>query len=287
MSAAVDPELLQIVEQMILRGLSSAQIVAACAAGLPLGGRKQAISERRAQRYIHLVEQKVAQDGGRETAMLLDISRRAAKQGKFSAAAAAVAAMGRLKQRGKVEDGGLLSLRAFARHRKEAGLSGGSLRAVQVAIQTGRLARSVVLDSKGEKKISDAAAADAEWAASTNEDRVPLSGPTAPAVEGDSFTPLSAARARKAAAEAEVAELELAERRGQLVRADEVEARLVRVFVNCRTKLLDVPSRAFERDPSLSEDQVALVDSLIHEALEDLAVGGVPGEGQPPGVVSG
>lgn len=71
-----------------------------------------------------------------------------------------------------------LGLRAYARHRQEAGLAGGTLRAVQVAIATGRLSRSLTPDKK---RIASAVAADAEWERTTNSNRVPLTGTTSPA----------------------------------------------------------------------------------------------------------
>lgn len=69
-----------------------------------------------------------------------------------------------------------------------------------------------------------------------------------------------------------MAEIELAEKRGELVAANEVEGRLVSVFSTCKTKLLGVPSRARQQDPGLSAGQISTIDRLIREALEDLAV---------------
>lgn len=157
-----------------------------------------------------------------------------------------------------------ISLREYARHRKEAGLAGGTHHAVQVAIESGRLAKSVTPDGK----IVSAEAADAEWAATTHVDRVPLSGPTA---AGALAPDLAESRARREAAEASLAEIELWERRGELVLAGDVEAKLVNVFSHCKTKLLAVPARARQRDPDLTDAQVELFELLIREALEDLA----------------
>lgn len=158
-----------------------------------------------------------------------------------------------------------MGLREYARHRKAAGLAGGTLRAVQVAIRDGRLSKSLTRDRK---RIASAAAADREWEATTQADRVPLSGPTAPAEPPPS---LMESRARREAAEAELAEIELAEKRRELVPAKDVESRLVNVFAQCKTKLLGVPSRARQRDPALTGEQVSLIEALIREALEELA----------------
>jgi phage terminase Nu1 subunit (DNA packaging protein) len=149
------------------------------------------------------------------------------------------------------------SLRAYARHR------GVSLAAVQAAIRAGRLRASLTPDGK----IADAELADAEWEATTYSDRRPLTGPTS----GDPAPDLGEARARKEAALAEMAEMDLAERRGELVPARNVEAALLAAIMRCKTKLLGVPSRARQQDPGLTAAQVALFDDLIREAMEDLA----------------
>ncbi len=156
-----------------------------------------------------------------------------------------------------------LSLRAYARHRKANGLAGGTLRAVQVAIRDGRLSKSIV-----DGKVSSAAAADAEWGSTTQIDRIPMTGPTA---AGTPPPDLAESRARREAAEAALAEIELAEKRGELVLASDVEAKLVNVFAQCKTKLLAVPSRVRQRDPALTGPQVDLIEAAIREALDDLS----------------
>jgi hypothetical protein len=64
------------------------------------------------------------------------------------------------------------SQRSYANHRKEAGLPGGTLRAVQQAIKTGRLYASVVIIA-GVPKLRDFDHADREWLASTDPGRYP------------------------------------------------------------------------------------------------------------------
>ena len=161
-----------------------------------------------------------------------------------------------------------LSLSAYARHRRASGLTGGTLRAVQVAIQGGRLRTSLTEDGR----IRDASEADAEWLANTHSNRVPHTGPTSP--NGVAAPPeLGESRKRKEAALAELAEIELAEKRGDLVLARDVEARLVNVFSSCKVKLLGIAARARQRDPSLTAAQIAMLDALVREALEDLAGG--------------
>lgn len=157
-----------------------------------------------------------------------------------------------------------LSLRAYSRHRKAKGLAGGTLYAVQVAIDSGRLRKSLTADGQ----VASAAAADAEWEKTTKAEHIPHSGPSA---AGTPPPDLQESRARREAAEASLAEIELAEKRRELIPSKDVESRLVNVFAQCRTKLLGVPARARQRDPALSGQQIELIEELLREALDDLA----------------
>jgi len=158
-----------------------------------------------------------------------------------------------------------ISQRAYARHR------GCDPKAVRVAIAEGRLPPAVL--SPDGKKILSAELADAAWAASTHADMVPGSGPTAPAAIATAAAahPLAEHRARHAAAAATIAELELAEKRGQLVRVEDVEATWSDVVIILRTKLLGLAARARVRDPSIPKKYVTLIDTLVREALTELA----------------
>jgi hypothetical protein len=129
-----------------------------------------------------------------------------------------------------------MGLREYARHRAELGLSGTTHQAVREAIRSGRLVRAIA----GGK--INAAIADEEWKGATLEDRVPITGPAARKPRDDDDLPdgipaLHESRARREAAEAALAEIELAEKRGELVLAGDVEARLVNVFSSCKKKL--------------------------------------------------
>jgi hypothetical protein len=164
-----------------------------------------------------------------------------------------------------------LSLRAYARHRKAAGLTGGTHRAVQVAIAEGRLLRSLTADRR---QIRSAALADAEWAATTNEDRIPITGPTSDAGrETAKASDLQKHRARREAALADLAELEVAEKRNDLVSVAEARAVMVDKFTVVKTLLLAVPSKLRQRDTSFTHPQLALADELIRETLTELADG--------------
>lgn len=151
-------------------------------------------------------------------------------------------------------------------------------RAVRVAIRDGRVPRELLT---ADGKIRDADAAAAAWKANTLSDRVPLTGPTAPSkpIAPDVDEPsLLEVRSRHELAKAQLAEIDLAERRAELVLVAELDVRLTSLFASCKTKLLGIPSRARQADPKLTAPQVALIESLVREALEDLAEGKVEAE---------
>lgn len=163
-----------------------------------------------------------------------------------------------------------VSLRAYARHRKAAGLDGGTLNAVQQARDAGRIPPECF--TRG-GKIRDVTAADAAWKAVTYSKNIPLTGPTAPKrVNGSVIedSPVKA-RIRLDLAKAELAEMELKRKRGELVRVDEVDSRLTGIFSACKTQILSVPSRLRQQDPSLTNEQIDLLESVLREALAALA----------------
>ena len=80
-------------------------------------------------------------------------------------------------------------------------------------------------------------------------------------------------RARKIAAEAEMAEIELREKKGQLIPASEVVDSWAEIVGACRSKLLAVPAKiapvvAVEDNPAVCKQ---IVEEQIGEALYELA----------------
>lgn len=149
--------------------------------------------------------------------------------------------------------------------------------AIQKAIKTGRLTRSVVWVD-GTPKIADADQADAELEANT---RPRIDRPERTDADGTVEQSYNRSRAEREAAlarldahRADLAAIELEEKRGSVVAVEVVEARLTSVFSACRSKLLGVPTRARQRDPGLTPAQVALIEELVREALEDLSSDG-------------
>lgn len=184
-----------------------------------------------------------------------------------------------------------LSLRAYAGHRKGRGLPGGTLKSVQRAIAGGRLVDSLVTVD-GVKRIADPDQADREWAANTDLSRAPASAfPTEthlePQPHGGSLKrtvaidedereedddPLTVARwsAEEKQWRAKMAELRYRERAGELVNAAEMQAVMADDYSMVRTKILGLPSKAKQRLPHLSLDDLATLEDIVREALEDL-----------------
>jgi hypothetical protein len=177
-----------------------------------------------------------------------------------------------------------LSLSAYAKRR------GVSHVAVSKAITAGRLSASVVRDERGAPKIADPELADREWAANTRPridhategpaeqepPRARRAAPSAASEEGARPKPpdYNESRARRESALADMAEIEVAERRGELVPVNEARADVVSRFTVVRTRLLGVPSRVAQRLPHLAGEVVPILDELLREALEELAVDG-------------
>jgi phage terminase Nu1 subunit (DNA packaging protein) len=164
-----------------------------------------------------------------------------------------------------------LSLRKYALHR------GVSHTAVQRAIESGRLSGSVVAVN-GVPKIRNLATADAEWHANTRATIAAMAQPVPPPddpVEAPAHKPpdLQDSRARLEAARASLAELDLAERRRELVPASEIAAKYEDVVTSAKTKLLGLASRVKQRMPHVVEADIRSIDDLVREALESLADG--------------
>jgi hypothetical protein len=80
-------------------------------------------------------------------------------------------------------------------------------------------------------------------------------------------------RTQKMAAEAQIAEIELAKVRGELVTAEEVVTAWIDVVGAVKAKLLSIPTKAA---PILANEESAggcqiILEDLINEALEELA----------------
>ena len=163
----------------------------------------------------------------------------------------------------------LMGYREYAANRKSRGLVGSSLRAVQKAIETGRI--TTVADDKGRKMI-DPEVADIQWTRNTDPDQsaranvgrdpAPSSaappGTDSPTQDGHSSSGQGSAywdaRTRREQAEAEKAEIQLKELNGELVKRDAVHRAAYEAGRLLRDMILAIPG-------TVASDLAALVDS--------------------------
>lgn len=145
--------------------------------------------------------------------------------------------------------------------------------------ENGRLRGCLVYDQNGTAKIADLDAAVAAWHSRGDYTDAPQRGAAAsmPVDNDDDGTPtLQNAAARAKHWEAETKELEYRKKAGELVRAADIESRLVNVITHCKTRLLAIPSRAKQELPQLTLKDLEVLEGLIREALEDLTGGAAP-----------
>lgn len=189
-----------------------------------------------------------------------------------------------------------------------AKLRGVTPKAVSKAVAAGRLVASVGRSDRGQPVILDPAVADREWEVNTRRraDYTPPGAITNPlatgpplgetatsvtscndsgAIAGDvrprghrdvvpynvSRDQRAAADARRASVMADLAELELEEKRGALVSADTARADVIAAYSLVKTRLLAVPSAVGQRLPDLALVVVPVVEELVREALAELA----------------
>jgi hypothetical protein len=94
---------------------------------------------------------------------------------------------------------------------------------------------------------------------------------------------LAEASAQEKRWKAKTAELDYRERAGELVSAADVATRTGNLFTLCRTRLLGVPSKAKALLPHLTLQDIARLEDLLRESLEELASGGAGSASAAPG----
>lgn len=153
------------------------------------------------------------------------------------------------KAKRPVRTAGGLSIRGYAEHRRKLNLPGGNDNSVRKALENGRISRNRYgrIDPKQ---------ADVDWIANTDPARAPASN----------GIPYAQARARREAAEAALKELELHERQGRLLAADDVRRKTFALFRIVRERVLAVPSRIV-----LPKDQELALLAELRLALEEAA----------------
>ncbi|WNG45270.1 hypothetical protein F0U60_15000 [Archangium minus] len=152
------------------------------------------------------------------------------------------------------------SLRSVARQ------LGVSLSSLQAAIASGRVTTTP------DGKIADVETARAEWIRNTRSEYgpAPLAERRA-ALEAPEGESRAEALRRRAIADADLKELELQERKGELVEVVGVAAEIQDMITRCRIRLLGIPTRARQVLPHLTAKDVGTLENLVREALEELA----------------
>jgi hypothetical protein len=173
----------------------------------------------------------------------------------------------------------LISIRAYARHR------GVVMSAVQYAIKTGRV--KLHTDANGKKGINQEEA-DQDWLGSTESGGLrrgrPVQGikgqkeePKQEAPEpqeplGQKKPSFMDAKTATQVATAEIMRLQLLEKRGQLVKADDVRSEAFRVGRQVRDNLMNIPSRTISRIRGAVDEHEAyqILEDEIRKACEGL-----------------
>jgi len=151
-----------------------------------------------------------------------------------------------------------LSFRAFAL------LVGCDESAVRKGARTGRLTRSLGRDAKGRPHIADVGLARREWTQNATRPARRRGGPLASLAEAQRQQHVERTRGLKL-------KNDLAAER--VLDAGEVEAQWAKLVVQTRNTMLGVSTKLKGRRPNLDREDLAAVDSLIREALEELAGG--------------
>lgn len=162
---------------------------------------------------------------------------------------------------------------AFAR------LIGVSKMSVSTAIRKGRLRASVAMVD-GVPQIGDPELARQEWDANTDFSKAPAATRAAASARAteraapgeDQPLDLNAAGARAKHWDARLKELRYRAEAGELAPVADVRKTLEKVFSACKTKFLGFPSRLKQALPHLTLEDLAALEALIRELLEELAV---------------
>ena len=152
-------------------------------------------------------------------------------------------------------------VRAYARHR------GIDASAVVQAVKAGRIKK----DGRGQ---IDFAKADKDWAANTKP-RMDSAPPTAPETTSESGTPdYFAERARKAAADARLAEMKADERAGKLLDADATKKAITAMHVAIRDGLAAIPRKCAPMVHSAKDVRECeeIIDRQISDVLNRLSL---------------
>ena len=164
-----------------------------------------------------------------------------------------------------------LSIRGYAEHRREAGLTGATPWAVQKALKEGRIAKN----AQGKIEPEDA---DAAW--ERNSDPIKRNHSASKAHgNGEGAAPgvpsLAQSRSIREAYAARLARLDYEERTGALVSAVQVRETAFTLARKLRDRMMAIPERTASELASLTDARAIrdLLEAQIREALEELSRG--------------
>ena len=89
---------------------------------------------------------------------------------------------------------------------------------------------------------------------------------------GEDVPSFNESRAKREAMMARLAEIDVEEREKLLVPSEEVKNAWIQLVTIAKTKVLGIPTKAKQRIPDLDKGAMALLDEIVRETLEDLAV---------------
>jgi phage terminase Nu1 subunit (DNA packaging protein) len=156
-----------------------------------------------------------------------------------------------------------MSFAAYARHR------GVSRAAVNIAVKEGRI--TTVKGPDG-KPCVDQTKADAQWEANSKQRAkaavAEIESEVNAASEPQSY---NEARTEKEVVQAKLLNLKYEELSGKLVDAEEVERTWSEIATKTKNKIIGAASKLKQRHPEISIEIYASLDSILREALEELA----------------
>ena len=164
-----------------------------------------------------------------------------------------------------------------------AKIKGVSATAVHKAIASGRLVNCLISDPRYKKPRIDPVVAAQEWEKNTDHNKrhtgkdlrprperaEPLE--RAPHNPGGQVAPT--AKQIMDNYKARLLKLDYDRRAGLLIEADKVKSEWFKIVTEAKTKILGLPAKAKANLPHLSPADIAVIDRLCREALEDLANG--------------
>ncbi len=158
----------------------------------------------------------------------------------------------------RASSGRELSIRAYAEHRRQRGLPGGTKAAVEKALSTGRITRT-------ESGKIDPVAADVSWAEHTTPRPGQVQVERAGTVRALDISDYQKNRAEREYYLRKMAELEYAEEARQLVRVDDVKAEYFRMSRLVRAALEAVPAQVAPRLVGVTDQ--AEIQRLLREEI--------------------